>query len=558
MDVSRSASRHPHPQSVLQQGQTAVSSHLIHRVNVGDLVTRSAERFPEREMICDGDSRWSYRDFDAWTNRVAHGLSALGLQKGDALALMSGNRAEFLAVYFACARLGLVCVPINLLWRQHELSHVLTDSRARAAVVEAGLLKQFCAGVEDPAPLLGIVVMDRQAPGATTPDGIGHMPLFDFDALAADQSSEIPDFAIEDRAPLSYLYTSGTTSAPKGVIGTHLAIYLESLGTAIDTRMTENDRLSVVLPLFHTAQLNALCTPAIAVGASMVIQQLVERQLAHPRNVSSLRLTVYAMAPMPEAELRRAIEIFGCDFSLMFGQTEMSPVSTFFKPQHQLSHPGAVGTPAVNVQVAIMTPNGELLPTGSTGEIVYRSPQTMAGYLHNPEATAEAFRHGWFHSGDAGHFDVDGILWFEDRFKDVIKTGGENVSSIEVELAIRAAHPDVLEVAAIGLPHQHWGEAITAVVVTQNGGSAAEGAEIRHRARVPPERVLDGLTRRIGPAHDIARRVDRARRSRNPGAGPDHARATHRVPGSPRAKTRRGVSAGGHVCEMRALGGDDK
>jgi acyl-CoA synthetase (AMP-forming)/AMP-acid ligase II len=360
-------------------------------------------------MICDGDRRWSYRDFDAWTNRVAHGLSALGLQKGDALALMSGNRAEFLSVYFACARLGLVCVPINLLWRQHELSHVLTDSCARAAVVEAGLLTQFCAGVEDPSPLLGIVVMDWQASGATTPDGIGDMPLFDFDALAADQSSDIPDVAIEDRAPLSYLYTSGTTSAPKGVIGTHLGIYLESLGTAIDTRMTEKDRLSVVLPLFHTAQLNALCTPAIAVGASMVIQrgfdavglheaiererisvlfalpmmiqQIVERQLAHPRNVSSLRLTVYAMAPMPEADLRRAIEIFSCDFSLMFGQTEMSPVSTFFKPEHQLSHPGAVGTPAVNVQVAIMAPNGDLLPTGSTGGDRLSQPQTMAGYL---------------------------------------------------------------------------------------------------------------------------------------------------------------------------------
>src|ERR1700676_1761042 len=114
-------------------------------------------------MICDGDRRWSYRDFDAWINRVAHGLSALGLQKGDALALMSGNRAEFLAVYFACARLGLVCVPINLLWRQHELSHVLTDSRARAAVVEAGLRKQFCAGVEVPARVPGMHSMDSRA-----------------------------------------------------------------------------------------------------------------------------------------------------------------------------------------------------------------------------------------------------------------------------------------------------------------------------------------------------------------------------------------------------------
>jgi acyl-CoA synthetase (AMP-forming)/AMP-acid ligase II len=481
MDVSRSVS----------------STHLIHRVNVGDLVTRSAARFPAREMIRDGGRRWTYREFDAWTNRVAHGLSSLGLNKGDALALMSGNRAEFLAVYFACARLGLVCVPVNLLWRQSELSHVMTDSRAHAAVVEASLLKQFCAGVTDPAALAGIVVIDRQASGDEA--GLSGVPLFDFDALAADRPSDVPDVEIEDRAPLSYLYTSGTTSAPKGVIGTHLAIYMESLGTAIDTRMTENDRLSVVLPLFHTAQLNALCTPAIAVGASMVIQrgfdaavlhetiekerisvlfalpmmiqQLVERQLAQSRKIDSLRLAVYAMAPMPEAELRRAIKTFGCDFSLMFGQTEMSPVSTFFKPEHQLSHPGAVGTPAVNVEVAIMAPDGTLLPTGSAGEIVYRSPQTMAGYLHNPEATAEAFRHGWFHSGDAGYFDKDGILWFEDRFKDVIKTGGENVSSIEVELAIRAAHPDVIEVAAVGLPHPHWGEAITAVVVTRNGAA---------------------------------------------------------------------------------------
>ena len=492
-----------------------MTNQLIHRVNVGDLVTRSAARFPDREMICDGGMRWSYRDFDSWINQVAHGLSALGLEKGDALALMSGNRAEFLAVYFACARLGLVCVPVNLLWRQGELSHVLKDSRARAAVVEASLLKQFCAGVEDPGQLLGIIVIDGQALGATAPDSVGDIPLHDFDVLAAGRSSDIPDVATEDRAALSYLYTSGTTSAPKGVIGTHLAIYLESLGTAIDTRMTENDRLSVVLPLFHTAQLNALCTPAIAVGASMVIQrgfdaaalheaierehvsvlfalpmmiqQLVELQLARPRNVSSLRLTVYAMAPMPEALLRRAIETLGCDFSLMFGQTEMSPVSTFFKPEHQLSHPGAVGTPAVNVQVAVMAPDGDLLPVGATGEIVYRSPQTMAGYLHNPEATTEAFRHGWFHSGDAGHFDRDGILWFDDRFKDVIKTGGENVSSIEVELAIRAAHPDLLEVVAIGLPHERWGEAITAVVVTRDGRSVDE------------DTLLSALRERLSP-----------------------------------------------------------
>jgi acyl-CoA synthetase (AMP-forming)/AMP-acid ligase II len=493
-----------------------VQNNLIHRVNVGDLLTRSAARYPDKEMICDGDRRWSYREFDAWTNRVAHGLATLGLQTGDALALMSGNSAEFLAVYFACARLGVVCVPINLLWRQKELSHVIEHSRCRAVVVEAALLDQLWAGVAKPEAMAGIAVIGGEAAGGGSKmpakDGV---PLLDFDALAREQSSKLPEVDIEDRAPLSYLYTSGTTSAPKGVVGTHLAIYLESLGTAIDTKMSENDRLSVVLPLFHTAQLNALCTPAIAVGASMVIQRafdpvrlheliereritvlfalpmmvqkLVEQQLAQPRDLGSLRLTVYAMAPMPEADLRRAIEVFGCDFSLMFGQTEMSPVSTFFKPQHQLSHPGSVGTPATNVQVGIMAPAGELLPVGSSGEIVYRSPQTMAGYLHNPEATEEAFRHGWFHSGDAGHFDADGLLWFEDRFKDVIKTGGENVSSIEVELAIRASQPDLLEVVAIGLPHRHWGEAITAVIVTPEG------------ANLDTETLLAAVKERLSP-----------------------------------------------------------
>src|SRR5690606_31618199 len=128
-----------------------------------------------------------------------------------------------------------------------------------------------------------------------------------------------------------------------------------------------------------------------------------------------------------------------CDFYLLFGQTEMSPTSTMFRPEHQLSHSGAVGTPVVNVQVAIMDEGGQLLPAGEQGEIVYRGIHTMTGYLRDPEATSRAFAHGWFHSGDVGHFDADGILWFDDRRKDVIKSGGENVASIEVEKAVYAA-----------------------------------------------------------------------------------------------------------------------
>src|SRR3989442_958305 len=299
----------------------SLHDNLVHRVNVGDLLLRSAERFPDKEAICDGERRWCYRDFNAWTNRLAHGMAARGVRTGDSVALMSQNCAEFLATYFACAKLGAVCVPINLLWRQRELAYVLEHSRARMVIVEASLADQL----QDALPHL-----------KAQPDLVH---IEDAGRLLDNQPASEPAFLVEDRAPLTYLYTSGTTSAPKGVVGSHLAIYLNSLGAAIDSRMSDGDRISVMLPLFHTAQLNALCTPAIAVGASMVvlrgfdvdelheriereritvlfalpmmIRALVERQIARPRALDSLRLVVYAMAPMPEPELRRANAVLG-------------------------------------------------------------------------------------------------------------------------------------------------------------------------------------------------------------------------------------------------------
>jgi acyl-CoA synthetase (AMP-forming)/AMP-acid ligase II len=160
----------------------------------------------------------------------------------------------------------------------------------------------------------------------------------------------------------------------------------------------------------------------------------------------------------------------------MFGQTEMSPTATFFRPEHQLSHPGAVGTPGTNVQVGIMDETGQLLPPGEAGEIVYRSPQALSGYLHDQPATDSAFLHGWFHSGDVGYFDADGILWFKDRFKDVIKSGGENIASIEVEKALYQCEPDIAEAVVVGLPHAYWTEAVTAVVLPRPGKDINESA----------------------------------------------------------------------------------
>ncbi len=481
-----------------------LATNLITRVNVGDSLTRAAGRRPEKLAIVDGSRSWTYAQLNARVNRLANALAAQGYGRGDALALASGNSCEFMVTYYACAKLGVVCVPINLGWRPDEIGYVLDHSESRGIVVEAQLLPLVLPAVEK-VPAVGDIVVAPGTGGAWEPsllDRAWHR--FD-DILDAGDERE-PEHFVDDRDAVSYLYTSGTTSFPKGVVGSHTAIYLESLTVVAESGLQRDDRIAALMPLFHTAQLNGFGTPAVMMGATTYLLRgfdpdalldLIEREaitrifalpmmyralLEYPgireRDLSSLVRAAYAMAPMPDALLRQCLDVFGCDFSLAFGQTEMSPVTTFFQPEHQLSHAGAVGTQVVNVQVAIMDPDGQLLPRGTEGEIVYRGPQAMNGYLKNPEATAEAFAHGWFHSGDVGRLDPDGMLWFSDRHKDVIKTGGENVASIEVEKAVYAADPHIAEAVVVGLPHPRWSEAITAVVVPQPGAALDEAALI--------------------------------------------------------------------------------
>jgi len=475
-----------------------LAQNLIQRINVADSLRRSAAARPAHPALVDGERRWSYAELDAWVDRLAAGLAARGYGRGDALALASGNSAEFLAVYYAAARLGVVCVPINLGWRPGEVAYVLGHSRARGLVVESQLVAPMAEAIAtspDLADLQDLIV----APGLgaqweLAPADRSRATLAEVE-LAGDTGPV--EVVVGDRDPLSYLYTSGTTAFPKGVVGTHLGVYLESMSAALDNGWRAADRFIAMMPMFHTAQLNAFCTPAVLAGATIHVHRgfeperfldTIEREqitqvfglpmmyraaLEHPtfpaRDLSSLRGAVYAMAPMPETQIKACLDGFGCDFSLLFGQTEMSPITTLFRPEHQLTHVGAVGTPLTGVQVAIMDADGKLLPHGEQGEIVYRGPSTMQGYLRNPEATAEAFRHGWFRSGDVGRFGPDGVLWFVDRNKDVIKTGGENVASLEVERAIYDADPKVAEAVVVGLPHARWSEAITAVVVAKPG-----------------------------------------------------------------------------------------
>jgi long-chain acyl-CoA synthetase len=472
----------------------------IGRIAIGDIVRRSARRYPDRIALIEGDVRLTFAVLDAEINRFAHFLLGTGLAKGDRVASLCQNSYQFVIAMFAIHKAGLIWVPINTGLTPDDVRYILEHSETRFAVVDDTFyanpaLRQPFDELVGKGVLLPIAGHKAQ----------GRMIVFS-DALAGQPATE-PEVEIDDRDVAQIMYTSGTTGRPKGVMQSHLSVYIASLGNVIEMEARHHDVATSLMPLFHCAQHTFLCG-FLHVGAASVILRgfdastliatiarervswvfalplMYSAVLDHPsrskHDLTSLRLCLYAMAPMAETLLRRLIGEICPNFALASGQTEMYPATVFFKPEQQLQRFGSYwGESSIINDTAIMDDEGRLLPAGEIGEIVHRGPNVLAGYYKNPEATAEVRKFGWHHTGDLGMFDADGQLLFTDRKKDMIKTGGENVPSIKVERVL-LRHPAVANAVVVGLPHPHWIEAVTAFVIPKPSISVTEDELIQH------------------------------------------------------------------------------
>ena len=468
--------------------------------SLGDIPRRSARRHPDKTAIVDGDVSLTFAEFDELVDRAAAALRDNGFIAGDRIALLARNCWQYAVLAFATARAAVVLVPINFMLTADEISFILGHSQVRGLIVDLDLVPTAAHAMTRGGTVTTKVVLttgEQRAPAG-----------WDDFALWLTTTTEAPDLDIHDDQLLRLMYTSGTESRPKAVMHSSRSLMANYVSTIVAGSMASDDVEIHSLPLYHCAQLDNFLATDIYLGATSIIlprpdPELVLRGIEAHRvtnyfapptvwiallrspvfdqvDLSSLRKGYYGASAMPTEVLLEIQErLPNLALWNFYGQTEMAPLASAMGPEDQRDHAGAAGRPAINVETAIVDDSDHPVPPGTVGEIAHRGPHLMLGYLDDALRTAEAFRAGWFHSGDLGYYDEFGLLHVVDRKKDMIKTGGENVASREVE-EVLYRHSGVQEAAVFGIPHPVWVEAVVAAVVSRSDGTADEDELIAH------------------------------------------------------------------------------
>ncbi len=467
------------------------------------IVRRNALRFPRRAALACGERELTWSGLDARVDRLAAAFEAAGLGRGDRVAILMGNRPEYFELYFACARAGLIAVPLNYRLTPVEAAQLLAAAEPRVLVVEGGhaaLATAAVAGFGRPLPLWRV--------------GDGEPVAADcYEArIAAAPAAPVPSRGNE-RDTLAIFFTSGTTGLPKGAMVSHYNLEMNGYNHAIADAAVASDVNLVATPVYHMGAVFMAvtymmlgCTQVILpqfspaawmatlartrATVSLLIPTMINSILNDAElgrhDLSSLRLIFYGGGPMPPAVLERAMRAFGCGFTQGYGLTETLEATFLVAADHvqggtpqQQRRLASAGREAVGAEVRIVDDAGRELATGEVGEILIRSRSVIDGYWRQPEAGREAIRDDWFYTGDLGYLDDERYLFVVDRKKDMVVTGGVNVYTKEVE-AVLYQHPAVREAAVFGLPDDHWGEIVTAAIALKAGVAADPEALIEH------------------------------------------------------------------------------
>jgi fatty-acyl-CoA synthase/long-chain acyl-CoA synthetase len=463
----------------------------------------SLEKYADHDAVTVKGRTLTYRELDRRANAVAHGLVERNVEPGDRVALMLSNCLEYIITDLAVIKAGAVKLPLNDMLAAEEFAYMLEDARAEALVAGPEFVD---TAVDLAADLSNLDSVVGVSDGEPVPDAVER-----FEKLGGTATSP-PDREVDSGDVAGHFYTGGTTGKPKGVVQTHESLTLNQYAHVTELGITGDETLLLMTPLPHSAGLFLWATlltgahavvhprfdPEDALDAitthdvtwTFMVPTMIYRLLDHDDlaaiDTSSLSTLVYGAAPMTPARLREGLNEFGPIFLQFYGQTEIpNLITTLGKAEHARAietgneqRLSSAGHPCLMADVRAIDPEtGEDVSIGEEGEILATAPYVMREYFERPDATAETVDDGWVHTGDVGKIDEDGYVYLLDRKSNMIITGGMNVYSTEVEEALDE-HPEIREVAVVGVPHDDWGEAVIAVVVPRNA-DATSAEEVR-------------------------------------------------------------------------------
>ncbi len=466
-------------------------------MDAAHLMWKRAELTPDRVAVVELETgaRYTYRALNARTNRLANFMrEKLGVQKGDRVSFLAKNSIVHLDLLYGLPKLGAIFAPLNWRLTARELTYIIKDLEPKVLLCEP----EF-------APILDEMKHQIEVEHIVSLRGADIQGAWNYEAeVAAASTAEPWQPAMDGETPFAILYTSGTTGYPKGAIIPHRQVLFNCINTVASWGLTERDVSPVYTPLFHAGGLFAFLTPVLYVGGRIILardfdpeeslrwilnegctvilgvptlfQMWMESPYFEEADLSNVHYFISGGAPCPPQLMQAWREKKQVHFRQGFGLTEVGVNCFSMTDEESVPKTGSVGKPIFHSKMRIVDPEtGEDVPAGTSGELLIWGPHVCSGYWRKPEATAEAIQDGWFYTGDMVHKDEDGFYYIDGRYKDMIKSGGENIYAAEVE-AVYRQHPAVKDAALIAMPDQTWGEVGLMIVTLEEGQAADEEA----------------------------------------------------------------------------------